>query len=330
MNSVANVAPALLDVSDLSVEYSIRGQSGFRRKKFAAISDVAFSLQEGKCLAIVGESGSGKSTTARAITGLISRATGKAVLLGKNIFELSAGELRAMRRNYQMVFQDPYSSLNPSFTVLDLVAEPLLIHENLSRSAIEAKVADALTAVGLSLDHIHRYPYEFSGGQRQRIAIARALVIEPKLVVLDEPVSALDVPTQNQIVALLERRQSELQVAYLLISHDLGLVRHIADDVAVMYLGRIVEIGATETIYNSPSHPYTRVLLGSNPICDPSRQRARRSEWTIKGEMPDPSNPPRGCAFSSRCPNVMPICHETRPNLSRRSSGQLSACHLNN
>lgn len=322
--------PFLLDVSSVSVEYPIRRRSvlGFRSPMFAAVKNANLTVSRGETVAIVGESGSGKSTLARAIMGLQEPSTGSIKLAGAERVRASTRALKGMRRRMQMVFQDPYSSLNPSMTVLDLVGEPLRVHTHMTLRQRAERVAEVLAKVGLNASHMNRYSYEFSGGQRQRIAIARAIVLSPELIVLDEPVSALDIPTQNQIVQLLQKLQDDLGTAYLIIAHDLSLLRHIADRVAVMYLGRIVEFGDTELVYEDPRHPYTRALLSAAPVPDPRIQRARRNSPRLTGELPDPANPPPGCVFSTRCPYVMPKCREVEPPLVPRGSGRLSACLL--
>lgn len=320
----------MLDVSSVSVEYPVRRRSflGLRTPMFKAVTNATLAVRRGETVAIVGESGSGKSTLARAIMGLQRTSSGSIRLAGAERVGASAAALNGMRRKMQMVFQDPYSSLNPSMTVLDLVGEPLRVHTDMTLQDRAEAVADVLVKVGLNGSHLNRYSYEFSGGQRQRIAIARAIVLGPELIVLDEPVSALDVPTQNQIVQLLQDLQDDLGTAYLIIAHDLSLLRHIADRVAVMYLGRIVEFGDTEAVYENPQHPYTRALLNAAPVPDPRVQRARRNAPRLTGELPDPANPPPGCVFNTRCPFVMTKCREAEPALAPGKAGHLSACFL--
>jgi oligopeptide/dipeptide ABC transporter ATP-binding protein len=322
-------AEPLLKVRGLNIDYRTKNRflSFGNTSKFRAVTGVSFDIACGETLGVVGESGSGKSTTARAIVRLIPAAGGTVKLDGKNILDLSGKERMRYRRRYQMVFQDPYSSLNPSMTIMDIVSEPLKVHGIAGAPGVETRVIDSLERVGLSAEYLYRYPYEFSGGQRQRIAIARAIVLRPDLIIFDEPVSALDVPTQNQIINLLEEIRRELGTAFMIIAHDLGLLHHIAHRVAVMYLGRLVEIGPTDRLYRSPSHPYTKALLDSEPLPDPVRQRARRQR-IIKGELPDPANPPKGCVFNTRCSYAMPICMEKTPPLTSRGHGQLAACHL--
>ncbi|CAH1690931.1 Oligopeptide transport ATP-binding protein OppF [Hyphomicrobiales bacterium] len=271
--------PALLELASVSVQYRLRRRASLRpfgTSMFTAVSDVTLDVQRGETVAIVGESGSGKSTLARAVMGLVRDTSGSIRLEGEERVGASRTVIRTMRPKMQMVFQDPYSSLNPSMMVLDLVAEPLDVHRSLSAEERRAAVVDVLRKVGLDEGHLERFPYEFSGGQRQRIAIARSIVLSPRIVVLDEPVSALDIPTQNQIVQLLEDLRRNFGTAFLIIAHDLSLVRHIADRVAVMYKGRLVEFGTTEAVYSDPKDPYTRALLRSVPYPDPRVQRERR------------------------------------------------------
>ncbi|OWY81415.1 ABC transporter ATP-binding protein [Rhodococcus sp. BUPNP1] len=317
----------LLTVRGLRVEFPVGRRTARRKQMVRAVDEVDFDIFPGETFALVGESGSGKSTTARGILRLVDVAQGSVVLDGVDVTALSRSELRTARRHMQMVFQDPYSSLDPSHTVGDAIAEPLEVHTDLSDEDRRRKVGRLLEQVGLRAEHADRYPYEFSGGQRQRIAIARAIAVEPKLVIADEAVSALDVSTQNQVIALLEQLSAELGIAYLFIAHDLAVVRHIAHTTAVMYLGRIVEWGPTERLFTEPAHPYTQALLSAVPVPDPGRQR-RRERIRLSGELPDPANPPTGCAFSTRCPLVMPVCRESRPAVTEVAGGGQVACHL--
>ncbi|APE11424.1 ABC transporter ATP-binding protein [Rhodococcus pyridinivorans] len=317
----------LLTVRGLRVEFPVGRRTARRKQMVRAVDEVDFDIFPGEAFALVGESGSGKSTTARGILRLVDVAQGSVVLDGVDVTALSRSELRTARRHMQMVFQDPYSSLDPSHTVGDAIAEPLQVHTDLSDDDRRRKVGRLLEQVGLRAEHADRYPYEFSGGQRQRIAIARAIAVEPKLVIADEAVSALDVSTQNQVIALLEQLSAELGIAYLFIAHDLAVVRHIAHTTAVMYLGRIVEWGPTERLFTEPAHPYTQALLSAVPVPDPARQR-RRERIRLSGELPDPANPPTGCAFSTRCPLVMPVCRESRPAVTEVAGGGQVACHL--
>ncbi|NCL75720.1 Glutathione import ATP-binding protein GsiA [Rhodococcus sp. YH1] len=317
----------LLSVRGLRVEFPVRGRMSRKKRTIRAVDEVGFDIRPGETFALVGESGSGKSTTARGILRLVDVAAGSVVLDGVDLTTLNRSELRDARRNMQMVFQDPYSSLDPSRTVGDAIAEPLEVHTDLDAEARRRKVRRLLEQVGLRAEHAERYPYEFSGGQRQRIAIARAIAVEPRLVIADEAVSALDVSTQNQVIALLEELSAELGIAYLFIAHDLAVVRHIAHTTAVMYLGRIVEWGPSERLFTEPAHPYTQALLSAVPVPDPVRQRTR-VRIRLDGELPDPANPPAGCAFSSRCPQVMPVCRERRPETTEVPGGGQVACHL--
>ncbi|BDB62928.1 MULTISPECIES: ABC transporter ATP-binding protein [Rhodococcus] len=317
----------LLTVRGLRVEFPVGRRMSRRKQLVRAVDEVDFDIFPGETFALVGESGSGKSTTARGILRLVDVAEGTVVLDGVDVTALSRSDLRSARRHMQMVFQDPYSSLDPSHTVGDAIAEPLQVHTDLTEDERRRKVGRLLEQVGLRAEHADRYPYEFSGGQRQRIAIARAIAVEPKLVIADEAVSALDVSTQNQVVALLEQLSAELGIAYLFIAHDLAVVRHIAHTTAVMYLGRIVEWGPTERLFTEPAHPYTQALLSAVPVPDPARQR-RRERIRLSGELPDPANPPAGCAFSTRCPLVMPVCRESRPAVTEVAGGGQVACHL--
>ncbi|MBS9374868.1 ABC transporter ATP-binding protein [Rhodococcus sp. B50] len=317
----------LLTVRGLRVEFPVGRRMSRRKQLVRAVDEVDLDIFPGETFALVGESGSGKSTTARGILRLVDVARGTVVLDGVDVTALSRNDLRTARRHMQMVFQDPYSSLDPSRTVGEAIAEPLQVHTDLTEDERRRKVGRLLEQVGLRAEHADRYPYEFSGGQRQRIAIARAIAVEPKLVIADEAVSALDVSTQNQVVALLEQLSAELGIAYLFIAHDLAVVRHIAHTTAVMYLGRIVEWGPTERLFSEPAHPYTQALLSAVPVPDPARQR-RRERIRLNGELPDPANPPTGCAFSTRCPLVMPVCRETRPAVTEVTGGGQVACHL--
>jgi peptide/nickel transport system ATP-binding protein len=276
---------------------------------------------------IVGESGSGKSTVGRAIMRLIPAESGEVRLDGRNLLTLGRDELRGARKDVQMVFQDPYSSMNPSMVVADIIGEPLEVQAGMKGAEKQKRVADLLEAVGLSGRHLMRYPYEFSGGQRQRIAIARAIANEPKLVILDEAVSALDVSTQNQIINLLEDLQRDMGVSFLFIAHDLAVVRHIARRTVVMYLGKVMEEGPSERIFERAAHPYSEALLSAVPIPNPVLQRQRK-RVVLSGEPPDPSNPPAGCPFVARCTYTMDICRTTIPEPTPVDGGGLVACHL--
>ncbi|GAA5162611.1 dipeptide ABC transporter ATP-binding protein [Pseudonocardia eucalypti] len=315
----------LVEVRGLNVVFR-KGRSLGAPRLVRAVNDVSFSIERGETLGLVGESGSGKSTTGRALLKLVPYTAGEVRVAGRDLSGLAGSELRRARRNMQMVFQDPYSSLDPSCTVAASIAEPLLVHERLAPREARARVTELLELVGLTGGHADRYPYEFSGGQRQRIAIARALALHPQFVVCDEAVSALDVSTQNQVINLLERLRAELHLSYLFIAHDLAVVRHISDRVAVMYLGRIVESGPTDRVYNRPAHPYTEALLSAIP--DASPHRVKRERILLAGEPPDPANPPAGCPLQTRCRYVMDVCRQRMPEATPVHGGGEVACHL--
>ena len=290
-----------------------------------AVDDMSFSIEKGKTLGLVGESGCGKSTTGKTILQLYKPTAGEILFHGKNINHLM--EEKKLRREMQMIFQDPYASLNPRMTVSDIVGEPLDIHKLASSGERKEKILTLLQMVGLSAEHMSRFPHEFSGGQQQRIGIARALAVEPSFLICDEPISALDVSIQAQVVNLLERLQDELGLTYLFIAHDLAMVKHISDRVAVMYLGKIVELADSVELYRRPQHPYTKALLSAIPIPDPLAE-ANRQRIPLTGDVPSPLNPPAGCRFSSRCPHVMTLCSEQEPVLQDIGAGHMAACHL--
>ncbi|MEW6211269.1 MAG: dipeptide ABC transporter ATP-binding protein [Acidobacteriota bacterium] len=288
-----------------------------------AVDDISFAIRRGETFGLVGESGCGKSTTGRCILRLIEPTAGEIRFDGRDLLSISDSDMRKARRDMQIIFQDPYSSLNPRMRVGEIIEEPLIIHRAGDRSERRERVMELLNLVGLDAEHAARYPHEFSGGQRQRICIARALALDPRFIVCDEPVSALDVSVQAQIVNLLEDLQSRLGLTYLFISHGLAVVEHISTRVAIMYLGKIVEMASSEEIFNNPVHPYTRALLSAIPVPDPDRKRERLS---IEGDIPTPINPPSGCRFRTRCPMVEPRCADVEPEMVEVSEDHFVAC----
>jgi oligopeptide transport system ATP-binding protein len=315
----------LLEVNGLKKYFPITGGIfGRKQGEVKAVDDVSFYVKKGETLGIVGESGCGKSTTGRLLMRLIEASDGRILFEDKEITSMSKNELRKTRRDIQMVFQDPYASLNPRHSIQQILEEPLIVHGIGNKEERKKRVQEMLEVVGLSSYHARRYPHQFSGGQRQRIGIAKALMTKPKLIIADEPVSALDVSIQAQVLNLMKDIQTEFQLTYIFIAHDLGVVRHISDRVGVMYLGRLIELAESEELYENPMHPYTKALLSAVPIPDPD---IKRETILIEGELPSPANPPSGCAFHTRCSQVMDICKTTRP-VERNLNGHSVACHL--
>ena len=326
----ANGAGELLRVENLSVHFPVMKGVIFQKQvaTVKAVDGVSFALRRGETLGLVGESGCGKSTTGLAVIRMLKPTTGRIIFEGTDIAGHEGAQMRALRRRMQMVYQDPYGSLNPRMKVRDIVGEPLEVHGlDTDRAAFRDRVASLLAMVGLLPDMADRYPHEFSGGQRQRIGIARALALEPSLIVCDEPVSALDVSIQAQVVNLFAEIQQRLGLTFLFIAHDLAVVRHISDRIAVMYLGRIVEIAGRDDLYRDPLHPYTAALLSAVPVAD-FEVESRRKRTIVSGEVPSALRPPSGCRFHTRCPSAMPVCKTHDPALTDIGSGRAVACHL--
>jgi peptide/nickel transport system ATP-binding protein len=317
---------ALLEVRDLKKYFPVkRGALSHTIGHVRAVDGVSFALNRGETLGLVGESGCGKSTLGRCILRLIEPTAGKVVFNGRNFLELKRSELRKERASFQIIFQDPFSSLDPRMSIGRIIGEPIRNHLHLSGSEVKSRVAFLMEKVGLHPAEMSRYPHEFSGGQRQRIGIARALALDPLAIICDEPVSALDVSIQAQVINLLTQLQEELNLSYLFIAHDLSVVEHISDRVAVMYLGRIVEMATDKEIYRNPLHPYTHALLSAVPVPDPE---FKREKILLQGDVPNPYQPPVGCAFNTRCPKRKDICSREEPVIREISGGHFAACHL--
>ncbi|KGP74645.1 ABC transporter ATP-binding protein [Pontibacillus yanchengensis] len=320
------MADPLLKIEELETFFPIK--SGIFKRTVAhvkAVNNISFDIKEKETFSLVGESGCGKSTLGRSILRILEPTGGKVLFHNKNILNYSSSELRKLRRDVQLVFQDPYSSLNPRMSVRELVSEPLFTHFSISKEEANQQVDEMLEKVGLPLEQAERYPHQFSGGQRQRISIARAFILKPKFVVADEPVSALDVSIQAQILKLLMQLQEEFNMTYLFISHDLNVVKHISDRVGVMYLGKMMEMTDTDSIYEEPLHPYTQALLSAVPKSDPLEEKER---VILKGDVPSPANPPSGCPFHKRCPKAMEECTTIEPEFKEVKENHYVACHL--
>ncbi|MHA3915324.1 oligopeptide/dipeptide ABC transporter ATP-binding protein [Halovulum sp. GXIMD14793] len=319
----------LLSVRDLSVQFPIRRRGALPWTPplvLRAVNEVSFDLVEGETLGVVGESGSGKSTLARAIIGMLSTASGTISWLGKDLTGLARARNQAHRSEVQMVFQDPLAALNPRMTVGEIIAEPLRTHEpGLSKAERQKRVAEMMSRVGLLPNLRNRYPHEFSGGQCQRIGIARALILKPKLVICDEPVSALDVSVQAQVINLLRDLQKDMGLSLIFIAHDLSVVRHISTRILVMYLGTVMEVAPSKTLTDTPRHPYTQALIASVPIPDPELERAKPRQ-IVEGDIPSPLNPPSGCVFRTRCPKAQPVCAEDKPIMAEAAADHMVAC----
>jgi oligopeptide transport system ATP-binding protein len=321
------MSDAYLEIKDLKAHFSVERGIIFRREigKVKAVDGVTLTLRRGEILGLVGESGCGKSTLGRTILQLLPATEGVVILAGKNLTELRGTELRHARADFQMIFQDPYASLNPRMTVFDTLAEAIQAHAKIPRNEMPKRVNELMEKVGLSPRFLKKYPHEFSGGQRQRIAIARALAVEPKLIVADEPVSALDVSIQAQIINLLAQLSREMQLTLIFISHDLSVVKHISDRIAVMYLGKIVELGPAAKVFERPLHPYSKALVSAVPIPDPVREK-KRERIILAGDPPSPINPPGGCPFHPRCPYAIADCTRIVPRLENFDENQQASC----
>ncbi|MFC3024704.1 murein tripeptide/oligopeptide ABC transporter ATP binding protein OppF [Vibrio zhugei] len=321
----------ILDIKDLKVHFSIAAKSAWpwsKPSQLKAVDGVNARLYEGETLGVVGESGCGKSTFARAIIGLVEASHGEVVWLGQDLTRMKEVQRRETRKDIQMIFQDPLASLNPRMTIGDIIAEPLkTFYPELSKQEVKQKVKEMMDRVGLLPNVINRYPHEFSGGQCQRIGIARALILRPKMIICDEPVSALDVSIQAQVVNLLKEIQKELGLSLVFIAHDLSVVKHISDRVMVMYLGHAVEVGTSDQLFTNPLHPYTKALMSAVPIPDPQKEREKKIEM-LEGDLPSPINPPSGCVFRTRCPIATPECAQTKPTLKGSDAHSVSCLHV--
>ncbi|MBE5818786.1 MAG: ABC transporter ATP-binding protein [Clostridiales bacterium] len=315
----------IVSTQNLSVHFPVRGSLPFKKKYVKAVSNVSLNIRRGETYGLVGESGCGKSTFANALLGMIKPTEGKVIFEGKDLNSLSKKEFKQTRRNMQMIFQDPYSSLNPRFDILQIIGEPMVIRGGYTDEEIEERVVELLELVGLSREDLHRYPSDFSGGQRQRIGIARAIILNPSFLVCDEPVSALDVSVHAQILNLLDKLQKQRNMTYLFISHNLAVVKSICDHMAVMYLGKVMECGSTQTIYDNTLHPYTQALFSAVLDIDVDNKRER---IVLQGDIPSPIDPPAGCRFCKRCPHAMPICSQKEPELIEIEPDHMIACHL--
>lgn len=318
----------LLEVKNLKTYYPIKG--GIFRKTVAvvkAVDDISFEIKKGETLGLVGESGCGKSTAGRTILRLLDATEGQIIFDGDDITDIRGVSLRKVRKNFQMVFQDPYASLNPMMMVGDLISEPIRNFTNKSSKELKPEVMELLTKVGLPEDAYYKYPHEFSGGQRQRIGIARALALKPKLIIADEPVSALDVSVQSQVLNLLKELQDEFDLTFLFIAHDLSVVKHMSDRIGVMYLGGLVEVAEKSSLYAEPLHPYTQALISAIPEPDPRKKKER---IILEGDVPSPIDPPKGCTFHPRCAHAIPECQQVKPTLKEVKPGHRVACHLYN